>query len=212
MNFLILFAVCRLAFGAQSDADLKKYQEAVKNDPGNYAAYNRIGLYYAGIGKHAEAAENFSKAVTVNNDFYEGFYNLGLLYYQQGKTLDALARFKQALLISKNADLYVAIMNCLIRINSIDFASRYFEEALKSHKENYKVLNSGGIIELYRNNFAKAREYFASALKLKDDSKIKNNLAIAEYYAGNREAARQALKGLKKDLKLYNENFELISK
>ncbi|MDD5066462.1 MAG: tetratricopeptide repeat protein [bacterium] len=212
MKLIILLFLVKLCFAADPDPALKTYLEAIRNDPGDYSTCNMIGLWYVNHNDPGQAGEYFSRALTLNNNYYEGCFNMGLLLYHQNKVVEALPYFKRAFSISKNADIYVVLINCFIKLNNIDFASRTLEEAMKSYKDNHKLLNTAGVIELYKNNYTKAREYFSSAYKIKEDSKTRNNLAIAEYLSGNKENAKQTLKSLKKDLKLFNENFELINK
>ncbi len=214
MKIIIFILLFIIKAQAQTNEDLKDYLNIIEQEPGNYQVYNKVGLIYVSINNFDEAKNYFEKAITLNNNDYYGYYNLGLLYYNQDKMTEALTHFKRAYLISKTSEVYISIINCFIKLKSYDFALRSLSEAFKTHPhpQDYKLLNTGGVIALFQNNFSQAKEYFLKALSLSDDSKIKSNLAITEYYLGNKNSAKQTLKNLKKDLNLFNENFNTINK
>ena len=82
--------------------------------------------------------------------------------------------------------------------NKIVKAKEYFNSSFAKRKQaDYKLLNCGGIIELYLKDYKKAQAFFNRALKIKDDPKIKNNLSIAEYYLGDKVKAKELLKNVK---------------
>lgn len=212
MKIIIFLLIFIIKAQAQTNEDLKNYLNIIEQEPGNYQVYIKVGLLYVSKNNFEEAKNYFEKAITLNNNDYHGYYNLGLLYYNQDKMTEALTHFKRAYLISKTSEVYISIINCFIKLKSYDFAQRSLSEAFKTYPQDYKLFNTGGVIALLQNNFSQAKEYFLKALTLSDDSKIKSNLAITEYYLGNKNSAKQTLKNLKKDLNLFNENFNTINK
>ncbi len=212
MKILIFILIFAIRLFAETGPELEKYLNIIQQDPRNYQAYLKMGLIYINQSNYGEAKKNFEQAITLNNNSYEAYYNLGVLLYQQNNVLEAIKSFKQAYLINKTSDVYINIVNCFIKLKSYDFALKSITEALNEYKNDYRLLNTAGVIALLKNNFTASKEYFTSALKIRDDNKIKSNLAIAEYYLGNKSNAKQTLKNLRKDLNLFNENFEIINK
>ncbi len=214
MKVLIIFLILlsNLCFLYAEDMVLDKYLKAVEKDPGDYEIYNKIGLYYIDKKNHQDARNYFVKAVILNNNYYDGYYNLGLLYYKLNGYNKAIVNFKRAVSIKKGSiNLYVIIIHCYLKLNKLTCAKEYYRNVSQEFKkENYKLLNCGGIIELLSKNYKEARELFIKALKIKDDNKIKNNLAISEYYAGNRKKAKKILRSIGSDLNIMKENYKMI--
>ncbi len=212
-KWLILF--CLLLYQpltAAENEDVNKYLEIIKKEPGNFQAYNKAGLAYAQKGDQEEAEKYFKNSIIVNNNYYEGYFNLGLLYYQQKNFNKAIENFKRCYSINmKNVGLYVVFINTSLKLNKITRAKEYFNKGYKLFKEtDHRLLNCGGVIELLCRNYKKARTFFSKALELKDNNKIKNNLAIVEYKLGNKKKAKEILKSIGKSLDIMSENYKLI--
>lgn len=189
---------------------ISNYINAINNDIGNYKLYNRVALLYEKIGQDKLAKDYFVKAIIVNNDYVEGYYNLGLWYYKKAKYIEAMINFKRALSITyENIDLYVALINCYIKLNKIQLAERLLNKILNRFPENYKILNLAGIISLLRNDYRNAEKYFRRALEINNDDRLINNLGIALYLSGKRKEAKKLLTKIKKYDKI-EENIKLI--
>lgn len=209
---VLLLIVLSSSLFADGTNDINKYLEIINNEPGNFRAYNKIGLLYTEKEDYIQAEKYFKNAIILNNNYYEGYFNLGLLYYDHNKLEEALDHFKRAYILNKDqVDLYVCLINTCLKLNKITQAKEYFNKGSTKFKEtSYKLLNCGGVIELLYKNHKKAKEYFEKALKMKDDNKMKNNLAIAEYKLGNKKEALDILKDIDKSINVISENYKLV--
>lgn len=209
--FFLLILLNSFLYAAEKE-EINKYLEIIKKDPGDFQAYNKIGLLYIEKNDYKQAENYFKNSIILNNNYYESYYNLGLLYYQQNKFDEALDNFKRAYILNqKNVEIYICLINTSLKLNKITQAKGYFNKGFNLYKEkNHKLLNCGGVIELLCKNYEKAKIYFEKVLKLKDDNKIKNNLAIAEYYLGNKQKAKEILKDFDKSFNIISENYKLI--
>ncbi len=214
MNRIIalLLVILSSSLLANGNDEINKYLEIIKKEPGNHQVYNKIGLIYSGKGDYENAEKYFRNAIIVNNNYYEAYFNLGLLHYNHSKFEEALDYYKRAYVLNREqADLYICLINTGIKLNKVTQAKEYFNKGFTKFKEaNYKLLNCGGVIELLYKNYKQAKEYFEKALKIKDDNKIKNNLAISEYKLGNKEKDREDLKDIDNSINNISENYVLV--
>jgi len=194
------------------DTDIEKYLKIVEKDPGNYEAYNMIGLLMVEKNDHEEARNYFVKSVILKNNYFDGYFNLGLLYYTQKEYNKALINLKRALSIKNDQiDTYIMLINCSLKQNNSAEAEKFYKEAFEQFgQEDHRLLNCGGIIKMLSANYKEAKNLFIDALKLKDDDKIKNNLAICEYYSGNKKKAKSMLKSLGSTLQIMKKNYKLV--
>ena len=119
--------------------------------------YYRDGMSAQADGEYAEALENYYEALQLEEDPYDRsyiLYNIGLIYGDTGKYTQALEFYHQALAL--NSNLPQALNN---------IAVIYHSQALRA-----QTLEEDEYIELSKELFDKAAEYWVQALKLAPDN------------------------------------------
>jgi tetratricopeptide (TPR) repeat protein len=120
-------------------------------------SYYRAGMAAQSKGQYAEALENYYEALQVEEDPYDrsyALYNIGLIYGNNGKYTQALEFYHQALVLNPN--LPQALNN---------IAVIYHSQALRAQS-----MEDDEYIELSKDLFDKAAEYWRQALKLAPDN------------------------------------------
>ena len=120
-------------------------------------SYYRAGMSAQSNGSYAEALQNYYEALQVEEDPYDRsytLYNIGLIYGNTGKYTQAFEFYHQAL--SLNSNLPQALNN---------IAVIYHSQALRAQS-----LEEDEYMELSKELFDKAAEYWIQALKLAPDN------------------------------------------
>ena len=76
------------------------FQEALKNNPKNAAAYSGLGSAYADLNQNAEAIASYEKSLAGDKTLTEIYTPLGILYYQSGEIAKADDMLTKALATS----------------------------------------------------------------------------------------------------------------
>ena len=119
--------------------------------------YYRDGMSAQSEGEYAEALENYYEALQLEEDPYDRsyiLYNIGLIYSSNGEYLQALEYYHQALELN---------LNLPQALNNI--AVIYHSQALRAQS-----LDEDEYIELSKDLFDKAAEYWIQALSLAPDN------------------------------------------
>jgi len=120
-------------------------------------SYYRAGMAAQSRGQYASALENYFEALQVEEDPYDRsytLYNIGLIYGNNGRFTQALEFYHQALAL--NSNLPQALNN---------IAVIYHSQALKAQCSDDELY-----IDLSKELFDKAEEYWKQALKLAPDN------------------------------------------
>ncbi len=105
--------------------------EALIENPDNYAAHDMFGTALNRQGKQKEAVEHFKKAVEINPESFSAHNNLGSMLAQQGKFEDALKHFEKALEINPQLDsAHYNLAMALINLGQPDRAVEHLHKAL----------------------------------------------------------------------------------
>lgn len=120
-------------------------------------SYYRAGMTAQAKGRYAEALENYYEALQLEEDPYDrsySLYNIGLIYGNNGKYTQALEFYHQALSLNPN------LPQALNNIGVI-----YHSQALRAQSYQDEIY-----LELSKELFDKAAEYWRQALKLAPDN------------------------------------------
>jgi tetratricopeptide (TPR) repeat protein len=63
---------------------ISDFNEAIRLDPKNAAAYNNRGLAYQSVKNSPQAISDYSQAIQLNPNYAEAYCNRGALYMNQG--------------------------------------------------------------------------------------------------------------------------------
>ena len=84
----------------RTEEDLRRFKEALKRKPGNFAPYLDVAMTLADLGKHAEALDYYAGAARLNPDLYVTYYYLAHSLHALERNDEALRAFDAAI----NAD------------------------------------------------------------------------------------------------------------
>lgn len=197
--------------------DMKKYNEALteyagaeevyRSSPSLY--YNR-GLCYEGKKMKVQAAENFEKALELQEGYRDACEKLADYYREkyedQYKRVDfdtSIAYISRQIAVTENC--YYLVHRGLIYMNAmeLDEAIRDFEKALEYVPEDWAAHNNLGCCYKYLGRFEEAIGYFEKAVEYMEDSKSLlpySNMADCYEALGD---YRKAIECYQKDLKLF---------
>lgn len=199
--------------------DMKKYNEALTE----YASaaevyhdspslfYNR-GLCYEGKKMKVQAAENFEKALELQEGYRDACEKLADYYrekyenqYRRADFDTAIAYISRQIAVTENC--YYLVHRGLIYMNAmeLDEAIRDFEKALTYVPEDWAAYNNLGCCYKYLGRFEEAVKYFEKAVEYMEDSKSLlpySNMADCYEALGD---YRKAIECYEKDLKLFPE-------
>ena len=108
------------------------FLKAIKLDPFFTDALNNLGMAYQKAGFNEKAVSYLSKAISLKNNYIEARYNLALVYdnmdepYKVINELELLLKYEP-----KHAPSLILLGDIYNRINNVDVAQKYHEEALK---------------------------------------------------------------------------------
>ena len=128
--------------------------------------YYRDGMSAQSEGEYAEALENYYEALQLEEDPYDRsyiLYNIGLIYSSNGEYLQALEYYHQALEL--NSNLPQALNNIAViyhsqGLNALNMQTQ--DSDLEMQEDEY--------LELAKEFFDKAAEYWRQAIKLAPDN------------------------------------------
>jgi len=129
-------------------------------------SYYRAGMLAQSEGQYAEALENYYEALQLEEDPYDRsytLYNIGLIYGNNGNYSQALEYYHQALEL--NSNLPQALNNIAVIFHSQGLQAL----EMKNDKTNIDFKNTE-YLELAKEFFDKAGEYWRQAIKLAPDN------------------------------------------
>jgi len=129
-------------------------------------SYYRAGMLAQSEGQYAIALENYYEALQLEEDAYDRsytLYNIGLIYGNNGNYSQALEYYHQALEL--NSNLPQALNNIAIIFHSQGLQAL----EMKNEKDTINFKNTE-YLELAKEFFDKAAEYWRQAIKLAPDN------------------------------------------
>ena len=126
-------------------------------------SYYRAGMLAQSEGQYAEALENYYEALQLEEDPYDRsytLYNIGLIYGNNGNYSQALEYYHQALEL--NANLPQALNNIAVIFHSQGLHALEMKNDVDFKNAEY--------LELAKEFFDKAAEYWRQAIKLAPDN------------------------------------------
>ena len=76
---------------------VRQYQLAIELDPGQAQTHLHLGVELGGLGKLAQAEQEFREALRLAPNSVEAQMNLGIALYKEQKIDDALKQFEEIL-------------------------------------------------------------------------------------------------------------------
>ena len=159
------FTVRQIQFWRDSAA---LFGHAVKVTRNNYLAYNNLGFYLSGLGKTAEAMENYRLALKINPAYEDALNNMGYALAGQKKYSEAIQYYKAALRIRPHQpEVHNNLGNALSDLGQIDEAIQHYLAALAQNPDHADAHNNLGIALAMQGKLDQAIPHFQAAIRAK---------------------------------------------
>ena len=160
-------------------------------DPKDEEAYNSRGLANRLLGKLDEAANDFTLAIHIKEDYSRPYNNRGTIYLAQGQPEKALEDFDKAIeLDSHFADAYSNRGSVKHQLGRDEAALTDLDAALRLNPKLADAYQNRGVIKNVLKLFSEALADFNQALKLKpDNAGIHLGRGISKFYLGDKTGA-----------------------
>jgi Flp pilus assembly protein TadD len=160
----------------------------------NAQAWNDLGVAYQHVGRPADAAVAYQRALTLDHDLVEAHYNLGCLWLEQAKPDMAKTEFTAYVLRrSKEPEGWTRLGVAELRLHDLTAAEKSFNTAMAIDAGDAEALNGLGLAQMQRNRPRDAARYFASAVRVQPDyaPALVNLATVARQYLHDNTLALQ---------------------
>jgi Flp pilus assembly protein TadD len=160
----------------------------------NAQAWNDLGVAYQHVGRSADAALAYQRALTLDRDLVEAHYNLGCLWLEQAKPDVARTEFTAYVLRrSKEPEGWTKLGVAQLRLRDLTAAEKSFNTALAIDTNNAAALNGLGLAQMQRGRPRDAARYFTSASRAQPDyaPALLNLATVARQYLHDNTLALQ---------------------
>ena len=162
---------------------IQEHKRAIKLDKKNFQSFYGLGVIYSHLKNYLKAAENYKKALSINNESSETHNNLANLYNKIDPN-KAEQHYLKVLELSPDDPMpYINISNYYLKNTKYKKCVETLEKALKKDIKAKELLNNLGIAYLARKENTKSKTMFEEALKIDpeykpalDNLKILNNM------------------------------------
>ncbi|MCB1068878.1 MAG: tetratricopeptide repeat protein [Kiritimatiellae bacterium] len=186
-GFLVLGVVARFQVMVWRD-NFSLYLHALTAAPGNYLAFNNVGVALRDLGRFDEAAEQFERAIELKPDWSLPYLNLGLVRVHQGRLDEAEGLYQEALARDQgnNPLSHHQLGNLLMVQGRLEEALYQFRETLKLDPYRAESQSNIGLILMQQGRKEEGLASFEKALSLQPgNGLILRNLALA--YLSNQD-------------------------
>lgn len=146
-------------------AALKCLKYALKQDPGNEIALNRLWGVYDINFEYSESIEFHTKFIDQHPYSYWAWFNLGLSYINVGMLEKAVEAFDYTIVINERFEpAYHYYVDALIGLESFDEALRYLDEYMELFEPDAQIWFQIGQCHEFKQSFKDAIFYYSKAL------------------------------------------------
>lgn len=182
-----IFAHHRLAIAywqaGKLDQALKAFTELLKLDPPNFEARINFGTLLAQMGHLEDAKKQFEYALKGYPSSPEALVNLGLVHFHLGELEEA-------------KKCYLKALEVLERLKEVP--EELEKREIKIRSAEISALVNLSTVYIGQEEYAKAIECCQKALQEDESLALAyNNLAVAYFYSGEKDKAKEALKKAK---------------
>lgn len=141
--------------------------KAIKQDPFNQQALERMWFAVEIAKKHRESIELHTEVINANPYSHQAWFNLGNAYYFDLRYKEAIDAFEYAFIINEKFEpAYKEFAEVCFHLKLHNKAISALEDALPFFQSDSDLLLKIGQAHEYQKNFAKAKIYLYRALKL----------------------------------------------
>lgn len=182
------------------------YRRALDHDPDNPRFAYRLGSALAEMGDHDQAISYFNQAISHDPDYARAWYDKGRSQEANGEFLDAVEAYMTAIELRPRLRLaaddpggehYHALADLYLRFRLHDHAVRVYENGVRNNPETVRLHHGLGVALMELGRYGEAVDSFQAALdRQPDHGSASFNIAVANYEAGNLDAAIDQLTDL----------------
>ena len=211
----------------RADEALACYETAIRNQPNYLEATIKLGTYYLRQHQSAMAAEQFNRAIEINDEIVDSYIGLATADLLRGKTEDAYRTLSLAAAIQQNSTMLfseTATLHLQVALNTqfdgpdtleplgvdirdvIEAHAKEIEKRPRNADIHYKY----GILMMVANNIEQAIKAFKAALEINPTHyRAQSKLAICMYEIGQNDDAAKIITSTKKlDLPTLNLHYK----
>src|SRR5579885_2137120 len=172
-----------------------EFEECLRTDPHNAAAYDGLGVALIQLGKPQDAEKAFGQAVHINPSDARAHYYLGVLAADSQDAKRAVKELQTSLKLQpRNLEARLALALAYQESNDLDKAVAEYKAALSQDPQSAEAHNGLGNVYVQKNDVADAIKEYRRAVSLKPDYfRAYNNLGSTLAGAGDTQGANQAL-------------------
>ena len=141
------------------------YQDILRADPNNAAAYGNLAIIAAQQGDFVRAEGLFRREIGLRPDSAAGYNHLGSVLQQQGKWTEAVAAHQRAIALKANyAQAHLALGNALKAQHRLDEAMRSYLAALAIKPDYAEAHNNVGVVLQLQDKLGEAASAYRNAM------------------------------------------------
>jgi len=194
------------AYNGKYQTAIKYYLKAIEINPNFSVAISNLGAIYWFIGNYPEAKYWLEKSISLEVLRSFNYRMLGLVYQGAGDFTMAEKYLLKAIGLQPEVTF---ILNDLTKLyivtNQIDKIRGMLMERYKKTPDDRRILSALGDVELYSNNYSKAKEYYQSSV---DVSSIEAGSASELAFILSKERNSKADEIFSKLIKIYREEIK----
>ncbi|MEJ2297248.1 MAG: tetratricopeptide repeat protein [Woeseiaceae bacterium] len=150
----------------QPEAAERTLRRAIGLQPGNWAAYNALGIFLFHQGRYAEATEQFLTVVTLDDTNVRGYSNLATAYMLAGDFDTALPAYSRAVELRPERETYISLGLLHYYLGNFEAAAAALQTAIDMQPNDHIAWMNYGDILFVSGSGGEARDAFARAQQL----------------------------------------------
>ena len=173
--------------------EISAYDQAIRLDPGNSAAYNNRGSVKAELKQNEEAIEDFDRAIRLNPNHSVAYYNRGNAKVSLEQYEEAIKDYDQAIRLNpKYSAAYYNRGNAKVGLEQHEAAIQDYNEAIHLNPKYSDAYYNRGLAKAHLQQYEAAIQDCNEAIRLNpEDSAAYCNRGLAKASMQQYEAAIQ---------------------
>ena len=155
--------------GREAEA-VKRYEDALRVDPGLAAAHFNLGCVDLRAGRLPEAVDRFEQALKIDPNYVEAHSNLASAFLIQGRTTEALVHYETALRLEPSAKAHKNLGLALLYVRQLPEAVAHLEQAVRIEPDFATAHEFLGDALAAQGRQAEAVAHFQRALQIEPGS------------------------------------------
>ena len=146
---------------------IKHYDQAIRINPQDAAAYNNRGISKRTLGWHHDALADYDQAIRINPQYADAYYNRGITKDAFGQPHDAITDYDQAIHINpQDAAAYSGRGNAKRTLGRYHDAIADYDQAIRIDPQFAEPYNNGGTTKGVLGRYEEAIADFNEAIDI----------------------------------------------